>query len=49
MPTKNTTVLAVRVKNETISKIKDKASKRGISINAWLSWAIGLGLRKHRK
>lgn len=49
MPTKNTKVLAVRVKNETVAEIEARIKPNGKSLNKWLNWAISLGLRKHDK
>lgn len=49
MPTKDSTVVAVRIKNEMLGKINHRIKRRGITINKWLTWAIGLGLRTHRK
>ncbi len=46
-PTKDSTVLAVRVRNQTLAEIKKKKRKK--TLNAWLNWCIGLGLRKHDK
>ena len=49
MPTKGTGVLAARVKDETILEVNRKAANRKMSLNAWLNWAISLGLRVHRR
>lgn len=49
MPTKGTSTITARVKDETIAEVTQRAAKRGISINAWVNWAINQGLRKHRK
>jgi hypothetical protein len=49
LPTKDSTVIAVRVRRETIEKIRARLGKRKPTINSWLTWAISLGLRKHVK
>lgn len=49
MPTKDSKVLSVRVKNEVIAEINRRISRRDITLNAWLNWAISKGLRKHTK
>ena len=49
MPTKYSTVIAVRVKNDTLRKIQDRLRRRNITLNAWLNLAILQGLRKHRR
>ena len=50
MPTKNSSVLAARVMNETIAEIKKRLpASRNKTINSWINWCIGLGLRKHDK
>ena len=47
MPTKNTSVLAVRVPDAKIKEIEKRC--KGRSINSWLNWAIDNGLRSHRR
>lgn len=47
MPTKNTSVLAVRVADTKIKEIEKRCKSR--TINAWLNWAIDIGLRSHKK
>ena len=49
MPLKNSTVLATRAPNRTVEEIKGKLNKRKPTLNAWLLWAISLGLRSHTK
>ena len=49
MPTKGTKIVAARVPDDTIAIIMIRAKKRNISLNAWLNWAINIGLRRHRK
>ena len=49
MPTKNSSVISVRIKNEVIDEINHRMKRKGITINKWLSWAVSLGLRKHDK
>ena len=48
MPTKGTSVITTRVKDELIVEIKRNASKRGITLNGWLNLAILQGLRKDK-
>lgn len=45
MPTKDTKVRGVRIKNDTISAIEQRANRRGWTFNRWMNWAIGIGLR----
>ena len=49
MPTKNSLVISVRVKDKTVSEINRRIKRRGITINKWLTWAVSLGLRTHKK
>jgi len=49
MPTKDSTVISTRVMNTRLEEIKARLAKTNMTLNAWLSWAIGLGLRTHRK
>ena len=49
MPTKDSTVIAVRIKNETLEVINHRIKKKGITINKWLTWCVNEGLRLHRK
>ena len=49
MPLKNSTVISVRIKNETASEINRRIKRRGITKNKWLNWVVGLGLRTHKK
>ena len=50
MKERDTVILSVRIKRELYAQLGDavKASKQP-SRNAWLTWAISLGLRKHTK
>lgn len=47
MPTRDTAVVAARIQNATLDKIKSRL--RGRTLNQWLIWAINNGLRKHTK
>lgn len=49
MPTKGTGTVVARVKDEIITEIKRRANKRSMTVNAWVNWAITLGLRNHSK
>jgi len=49
MPTKNTTILAARVPDDTVAEINQRLIKRGMSLNRWLNWAILNALRSHKK
>ncbi len=49
MPTKGTSIISTRVKDEIVLEIKRKADRRGMSLNSWVNWAIVNGLRKHSK
>jgi len=49
MPTKDSTVISVRVRNDRLEEIKCKLARRNMTLNAWLTWVIRLGLRKHKK
>lgn len=47
MPTKGTGTVVARVKDEIIIEMKRRANKRSMTVNAWLNWAISIGLRRH--
>lgn len=49
MPTKNTNIIAARVKDDVIEQLRGRAARRGITVNAWLNWAIADALRPHRR
>lgn len=49
MPKKDSTAIGVRIDNEVISEIRQKASRRGLTFNRWINLAIKEGLRKHTK
>jgi len=48
MPTKDSTVRGVRIKNDAISAIEQRAKRRKWTFNRWMNWAISVGLRSHR-
>lgn len=48
MPTKDSTVLTVRVKNDLVKRIHQRIAKRGCTVNQWLNRVIVEGLRKHQ-
>ena len=37
---RDTAILPARVKKETIAIIRERAKKKGMTINAWMNWAI---------
>jgi len=49
MPTKNSKILSVRVKNDIIRQIEERLGKKKPTINSWLGLAIKESLRPHRK
>jgi len=49
MPTKDSRVIGVRIKDETIAKIIERASRKGWTFNRWMNWAIIQGLRSHKR
>jgi len=49
MPSKNTTIVSARIPDKTLDKIKERISKKGKTLNAWINWAIKQGLRPHKK
>ena len=49
MPTKDSRVIGVRIKNQTITAIEQRANRKGWTFNKWMNWAISIGLRKHTK
>lgn len=49
MPTKGTSIIATRIKDEIITEVRQRATRRGLTINAWLNWAVKNGLRSHER
>lgn len=49
MPTKDSSILTVRVKNDLVEQIHQKIAKRGCTVNQWLTRVIIEGLRKHQR
>ena len=50
MKERDTVIVPIRVKKDMIPEIvKAVKSSRQPSRNAWLNWAISIGLRKHNK
>ncbi len=47
MKKRDTTILAVRIKNDLLAQVIEKVAKKGVSRNSWLLWAIRQGLRSH--
>jgi len=48
-PTKGTQVVTARVETPLVELARKRARRHGMSMNAWLNWAITQGLRKHSK
>ena len=44
-----TRATGIRVSEESIDRIKKRASRKGWSFNRWINWAVSLGLRSHKK
>jgi len=49
MPSKDSTAIGVRIDNEVIAKIRQRANRHGWSFNRWMNWAVFNGLRSHKK
>ena len=49
MPTKDSKVRGVRIPNNIICEIEQRASHRGWTFNRWMNWAIIQGLRSHKR
>ncbi|KKL69475.1 hypothetical protein LCGC14_2114570 [marine sediment metagenome] len=49
MPTKDSRVIGVRIKESLIEQIKRRANRKGWTVNRWMNWAIQEGLRSHKK
>jgi len=49
MPTKDSRVIGVRIKNGTIERIMERANHRGWTFNRWVNYAILQTLRSHHK
>ncbi|MDD5338436.1 MAG: hypothetical protein PHG35_03370 [Dehalococcoidales bacterium] len=47
MKERDTAIIPARVKKAKIELIRHRAAKKGMTVNAWLNWAIDNGLRKH--
>lgn len=41
--------IGVRISNDNISKINERAARKKWSFNKWINWAVSLGLRSHKK
>jgi predicted DNA binding CopG/RHH family protein len=39
----------IRLKSESIERIKERAQRRGWTFNRWINWAIAEGLRSHKR
>ncbi len=46
---RDTGIVPARVKKTDIALIKKCAGLKGMTVNAWLNWAIKLGLRRDTK
>ena len=49
MKERDTVILAVRIKKELLNSVQQRVSKRKVSRNSWIIWAIKEGLRSHRR
>ena len=49
MPTKDSKVRGVRIRNETIKKIMERCAHRNWTFNRWMNWAVTQGLRSHTR
>ena len=49
MPTKDSNILSVRLRNSVIREVQARAGRRGWTKHKWLEWAVTQGLRKHTK
>jgi len=49
MPTKGSRVRGVRIPDEVIDLIKQRAARRGWTFNKWMNYVVYLGLREHRR
>ena len=49
MPTKDSRVTGIRISNKDYDKAMERARAKGWKFNRWVNWAIGLGLRTHKK
>lgn len=43
------TARGIRIKNEILDKVQQRAKRRGLTFNGWINWAVSLGLRSHKK
>ena len=41
--------IGVRINIDTLEGIKKRANRKGWSRNRWINYAVGLGLRSHKK
>ncbi len=48
MTARDSRAIGVRIKNEDISAIEQRANRRGWTFNKWMNWAIRIGLRSHK-
>ena len=46
---KESKAIGIRLRTEDLEEIKKRADRKGWSFNKWMNWAVGLGLRSHRK
>ena len=48
-PTKNTTVRGVRIKDEVIVRLNERATRKKWTVNKYINFALETILRPHRK
>jgi len=41
--------IGIRIKTDTLEGIRKRADRKGWTFNRWVNYAIGLGLRSHKK
>jgi len=49
MPKRDSIARGVRIKNDVVAAIEQRANRRKISFNSWMNWAIKIGLRSHSR
>ncbi len=47
MKERDTVILPVRIKKDLMLEVNQKVSRKKVSRNSWLIWAIRQGLRSH--
>ena len=47
--TRDTVILPVRIKKDLLKRLNEKVTRKRVSRNSWMIWAILNGLRSHKK